>query len=342
MNQRLYPLSLQANGGPLFTNGAWSGFVSFDAPGLTLAQLEAVSRYYYSLGYGYYCPTMVTSSAEAYESNLPVFRAARDTDWGQGVLPPHLEGPWFSPDCMGAHNPALRQDPTVEFAQKLLDWSGGFIGFITMAPERPGASDVIRFLTSKGVSISMGHMNPVVEDIQAGIEAGARSFTHVLNAATRDKISAKDLRIIAQFTDRRAYSMIIPDAVHVPAYAVQLLAQSKGPDKVIFVSDESPLIGAPEGTKVDLWSRTFEIRRDENGTLRSYDLSGSCTSLIECMNIALKWGVARDVVEHAVTTNAAAFLKPSLDRFGFSFDAPPAHSAGVEFRDGAYVVPGAA
>lgn len=337
LNEIVYPLSLQVNGGPLFTDGTWSGFVSFDAPGLNLAQLEAVARYYYNLGYGYFCPTMVTSSAEAYRTNLPVFRAAREFDWGQGILPPHLEGPFFSPVCMGAHNPALRQDPTVAFVEQLLDWSGGFIGFITMAAELPGSPEVIRYLSSHGVGVSLGHMNPVVEDIQIALEAGASAFTHVLNAATRDKISAKDLRMIAQFTDRRAFSMIIPDAVHVPAYAVTLMAQSKGPDKVIFVSDESPLIGAPEGTKVDLWGRTFEIRRDENGNIRSYDLSGSCTSLIECMNIALAWGVPRETVEQAVTTNAAAFLDPSLRRLGITLDAHPSHSRGVAFHDGFYV-----
>ncbi len=336
MSEIIYPLSLQANGGPIFTNGAWSGFVAFDTPGLTLAQLEAVARYYYSLGYGYFCPTMVTSSPEAYQSNLPVFRAARDFDWGQGILPPHLEGPFFSPDCMGAHNPALRQDPTIAFADKLIDWSSGFIGFITMAPERPGALDTIRHLTSNGVSISLGHMNPVVEDIEAALVSGATSFTHVLNAATRDKLSAKDLRMVVQFTDRRAWSMIIPDAVHVPAYAVQLMGQSKGPDKVIFVSDESPLIGAPLGTTASLWGHSFEIRKDEAGRIRSYDLSGSCTSLIECMNIAIHWGIPREVVEAAVTTNAAAFLAPSLTRFKISLDHKPTHTQGVAFREGAY------
>ncbi len=338
MSEIVYPLSLQANGGPLFTNGVWSGYVSFDSPGLTLAQLESVARYYYSLGYGYFCPTMVTSSPEAYQSNLPTFRAARDFDWGQGILPPHLEGPFFSPDCMGAHNPSLRQDPTLAFADKLFDWSGGFIGFITMAPERPGALDTIRYLTSKGVSISLGHMNPVVEDIQAALEAGATSFTHVLNAATRDKLSAKDLRMVAQFTDRRAWSMIIPDAVHVPAYAVQLMAQSKGPDKVIFVSDESPLIGAPVGTTATLWGHTFEIRKDEAGHVRSYDLSGSCTSLIECMNIAIQWGIPQQVVEAAVTANAAAFLAPALRRCNISLSQTPSHSRGVRFQDSSYQV----
>ncbi len=339
MSEIVYPVSLQANGGPLFVDGVWSGFVSFDTPGLKLTELEAVARYYYSLGYGYFCPTMVTASAEAYQANLPVFRAARDFDWGQGILPPHLEGPFFSPDCMGAHNSSLRQEPSVAFAQKLIDWSGGFLGFLTMAPERSGALETIRFLTAQGVGVSLGHMNPVVEEIQAALEAGATAFTHVLNAATRDKLSAKDLRMVAQFTDRRAWSMIIPDAVHVPAYAVQLMTQGKGPEKVIFVADESPLIGAPEGTEASLWGQRFSIRKDEGGRLRSYELSGSCTSLIECMNIAIEWGIPRDVVEAAVTTNAAAFLAPSLNRLSISFDEPPTHSPGVAF-DGAAFVPG--
>lgn len=337
MTAPLFPATLQANGGPLFENGAWAGFVAFDTPGLTLAQLEAVARYYYSHGCAYLCPTMVTASSEAYQSNLPVFLEARNHSWGQGILPPHLEGPFLAPECIGAHNIELRQDPTPEFAARLLEWSKGFIGWITMASERPGAIETIRFLTSRGVAVSLGHQNPTVENIQAALEAGATGFTHVLNAATRDKITAKDLRIVAQFTDRRAFSMIIPDAIHVPAYAVQLMAQSKGPDKVIFVADESPLIGAPAGTVAEFWGRTFEVRRDEAGRIRSYDLSGSCTTLIECMNIALGWGVPSETVERAVSANAEAFLKPSLDRFGIDLSRRPTHAPGVVLSNGSYI-----
>jgi N-acetylglucosamine-6-phosphate deacetylase len=334
---KCYPVSLQVNGGPVLNHGVWSGFVAFDTPGLSLGQLEAAARYYYSLGYGFFCPTMVTASPEAYQANLPVFRAAREFAWGQGILPPHLEGPFLAPECIGAHDSQLRRDPTVEFASKLMEWSGGFIGWVTMAAERPGSGEVIRYFSGNGVSVSLGHQNPAVEHILAAIEAGATGFTHVLNAATRDKISAKDLRMIAQFTDHRAYSMIIPDAIHVPEYAVKLMASGKGPGKFIFVADESPLIGAPVPTTARLWGRTFEVRLDEAGRVRSYDLSGSCTSLIECMNIAVNWGIPPESVERAVTSNAAAFLKPALDRLGIRLEQAPGHCHGVVFRDGAYV-----
>jgi N-acetylglucosamine-6-phosphate deacetylase len=186
------------------------------------------------------------------------------------------------------------------------------------------------------VSVSLGHQNPTVEQIQSGIAAGATGFTHVLNAATRDKVAAKDLRMIAQFADRRTYSMIIPDAIHVPEYAVKLMSDGKGPDKVIFVADESPLIGAPVSTVAHLWGRDFEIRRDEAGRVRSYDLSGSCTSLVECMNIAVKWGVPRETVERAVTSNAAAFLNPALERLGIRLNETPGHSGGVVYRNDIY------
>jgi N-acetylglucosamine-6-phosphate deacetylase len=337
LNGRCYPVSLQVNGGPIFRNGAWSGFVAFDTPGLTLQQLEAVARYYYDLGYGFFCPTLVTASPEAYRTNLPVIRRARDFEWGQGILPPHLEGPFIAPECMGAHDPRLRQDPTVEFASRLMEWSEGFIGWITMAAERPGACEVIRYFTSHGVSVSLGHQNPTVEQLQAAIAAGATGFTHVMNAATRDTITAKDLRMIAQFTDRRTWSMIIPDAIHVPDYAVKLMADAKGPDKVIFVADESPLIGAPVPTRAHLWGRDFEVRPDAAGRVRSFDLSGSCTSLVECMNIALSFGVPRETVERAVTTNAAAFLEPALDRLGVRLQDAPTHTNGVVFRETAWV-----
>ena len=338
MMSKCYPASLQVNGGPVFNNdGVWFGFVAFDTPGLTLAQLEAIAGYYYRLGYGYVCPTMVTASPEAYQTNLPVFKEAREFAWGQGILPPHLEGPFLAPECIGAHNPALRRDPTVEFAARLMEWSGGFIGWVTMAAERPGAIDVIRYFSGNGVSVSLGHQNPEVDDILAAMEAGATGFTHVLNAATRDKVSVKDLRMIAQFTDRRTYSMIISDGIHVPEYAVKLMSDGKGPDRVIFVADESPLIGAPVPTTTHLWGRSFEVRADEKGRARTYDLSGSCTSLVECMNVAVKCGVPRDTVERAVTGNAAAFLKPALDRFGIRLQDAPEHSGGVVFRDGAFV-----
>ncbi len=102
--------------------------------------------------------------------------------------------------------------------------------------------------------------------------------------------------------------MIIPDAIHVSEYAVKLMCDGKGPDKVIFLADESPLIGAPVPTTARLWGRMFEVRRDAEGRVRTFDLSGSCTSLVDCMNIALRWGVPRDTVERAVTSNPAAFL----------------------------------
>ncbi len=187
----------------------------------------------------------------------------------------------------------------------------------------------------RGVQIDASTaVRPEIEDIQAGIQAGATGFTHVLNAATRDKIAAKDLRMIAQFTDRRMYSMVIPNGIHVPEYAVTLMVDGKGPDKVIFVADDSPLIGAPVPTKAHLWGRDFEVRLDDAGRVRSYDLSGSCTSLVECMNLATNWGIPRNTVERAVTDNAVPFLKPSLDRLGIELDKAPEHSAGIVLRNG--------
>jgi hypothetical protein len=54
------------------------------------------------------------------------------------------------------------------------------------------------------------------------------------------------------------------------------------------------------------------------------------------MNLAMNWGIPRETVERAVTSNAAAFLKPALDRFGIDLANAP-QNTGVTFREGTYV-----
>ena len=53
---------------------------------------------------------------------------------------------------------------------------------ITLAPELPGAIDAIRRLTARDVVVSIGHTNATLDEANAGIDAGARMFTHLFNA----------------------------------------------------------------------------------------------------------------------------------------------------------------
>ena len=53
---------------------------------------------------------------------------------------------------------------------------------MTIAPELPGALEVIGWLSAAGVLVALGHSDATAEVANAGFDAGARTVTHVFNA----------------------------------------------------------------------------------------------------------------------------------------------------------------
>ena len=74
---------------------------------------------------------------------------------GAAPLGIHAEGPFLNPRKKGAHNERHLRPPA---AADVAGWSpASGMRLVTMAPELPGALDVIRLLTSRGVVVSTGH-----------------------------------------------------------------------------------------------------------------------------------------------------------------------------------------
>ena len=61
----------------------------------------------------------------------------------------------------------------------------GHIRLITIAPETPGALDLIEYATKSGTHVSLGHSDATAEQTRAAIAAGAASATHTFNAMRR-------------------------------------------------------------------------------------------------------------------------------------------------------------
>ena len=61
----------------------------------------------------------------------------------------HLEGPFLSPEWPGAHDPAHLIEPDLALADELCDL--GPVTTVTLAPELPGALQLIEQLVARGV-----------------------------------------------------------------------------------------------------------------------------------------------------------------------------------------------
>ena len=192
-----------------------------------------------------FLPTLVTSPPERIAQSLaswhqgapPDFRGAYPLGW-------HLEGPFLNPAKKGAHNLANLRQPSLEAIQSWLPNNG--VRMVTLAPELPGALDVIRVLRERGVIVSAGHSLATYAQALASFDAGITSGTHIFNAMTALHQREPGLPG-ALLADARVSVSLIVDGIHVHPALVRLAWQSKGPRGLILVSDAMAALGMPPG-----------------------------------------------------------------------------------------------
>jgi len=163
------------------------------------------------------------------------------------ILGVHLEGPFINPSRRGVHPPEAIAPPSLEVLEKLLSAADGLAKIATIAPELPGAIELIESVTRKSnVVFSLGHTDADYDQARAALQAGARHATHVYNAMR--PFSHRDPGVIgAILTDPEITAEVIADGVHVAGPAIQVLMGCKGFDAVILVSDGIAATGMPDG-----------------------------------------------------------------------------------------------
>jgi N-acetylglucosamine-6-phosphate deacetylase len=124
-----------------------------------------------------YLPTFITAPEAELVAAL---REIPDHSAGARILGAHVEGPFLSAACLGAHPAAARRDPDPGLLDRLL--AAGPIRLLTLAPELPGAHDLIRTLLARRVTVSFGHSDATAGEANAGFDLGVRTVTHLFNA----------------------------------------------------------------------------------------------------------------------------------------------------------------
>ena len=156
-------------------------FLTADPDGYRRAG-EALAR----TGVVAYQPTFVSSAEGAYAEPLRAAQAAMAEGGGAGlpvVLGVHLEGPFLSPEWPGAHDPEHLRLPDFALAERLV--GGGPVRTMTLAPELPGALELIDWLVARDVVVSCGHSDADAGQAHAAFDRGARAITHIHNAHRR-------------------------------------------------------------------------------------------------------------------------------------------------------------
>ena len=147
--------------------------------------LDGMARALLRHGVTSFLPTAVTAPLAdlvAFAERVRRWMPGRPDD-GAAPLGFNLEGPFIDPARKGAQNPAHIRVPAEVSTADLEPLVDG-LRITTIAPEMPGALDLIRWLRARGVAASLGHSAATVEEGRAGYAAGARTTTHLFNAMT--------------------------------------------------------------------------------------------------------------------------------------------------------------
>src|SRR5882724_9742162 len=205
-----------------------------DVMELDTSALAAIERGMFRHGVTSYLPTTVTSPLpDTMRSLENLGKAIRRSDSAPGRSRPigiHLEGPFISHAKRGVHPPADILPPDIALFDRFQEAARGHVRLITIAPEMPGAIELIRHCSARGVRVSLGHTNAIAAEARAGIEAGASSATHTYNAMRA--LDHREPGVLGEVLDAETlFAEIICDGIHVVPELVRLWLKAKGPQR---------------------------------------------------------------------------------------------------------------
>ncbi|HTC62700.1 MAG TPA: N-acetylglucosamine-6-phosphate deacetylase [Candidatus Saccharimonadales bacterium] len=218
------------------------------------------------------------------------------------ILGIHFEGPFISAARRGVHPSKWIATPSSEIFEEILKKARGTAQIITLAPELPGALDLIADARRAGLVISLGHTDATYEQAMAAIEAGATHAAHVYNAMR--PFSHRETGVLgAVLTSPKVSAELIADGVHVDEAAMRILVEMKTPERVILVSDGISATGMPDG-RYQLGK--FEVKVSK-GVARNAEgkLAGSTLTLDRALRNMVALGVPFPSALRMITANPA-------------------------------------
>ncbi|CAM3581722.1 N-acetylglucosamine-6-phosphate deacetylase [Hydrogenibacillus schlegelii] len=229
----------------------------------------------------------------------------RAAEAGAALLGVHLEGPFLHPARAGAHPVEALRAPALAAFRRLNEAAGGRIRLITMAPELPGALELIPELVREGVVVSVGHTDADYETVVAAADRGARHITHVFNAM-RPLHHRAPGALGAALVDDRLTVELIADGVHVHPALFRLVFRAKGTERVVLITDGIRAKGRPDGV-YELGGREVTVRCGR-ATLADGTLAGSVLRMNEALKHLVDAGIPLVEAVRAATLNPARAL----------------------------------
>jgi N-acetylglucosamine-6-phosphate deacetylase len=227
-------------------------------------------------------------------------------DGAARVLGVHLEGPYISPDKLGAQ-PAFARPPSLD--EVLALHAIAPIRLLTLAPEVSGMVAMIPSLVAAGMRVQIGHTAASYEEALAALQQGASGFTHLFNAMSA--LHHRAPGVAGAALAHGEFAELIPDLLHVHPGAIR--AALRAIPGLFCVTDATAAAGMPDGS--------YRLGRQTVtkclGGVRLPDgtLAGSTLTMDRALRNLVAIGLPLAEASARVSTHAADYLRlPELGR----------------------------
>ncbi len=233
-------------------------------------------------------------------------------NYGAKLMGIHLEGPFFALKYKGAHLTKYIRTPDKAEFDRLFDAGEGLVKIITLAPELENGLEVIKHITQKGVTVSIGHSNATFKEVMKAFEQGASQTTHTFNAMS--PLNHREPGVVgAGMMIKDITCELICDFFHVCPNVVNLLIDIKGADKVTMITDSEVGTGLPDG-KYTVNGRTLTVT-DQKTYTDDGTIAGGTSVLLDGVKNLVSIGIPLENAVKMATKNGAVAAK-IYDRVG--------------------------
>ncbi|MBN1411812.1 MAG: N-acetylglucosamine-6-phosphate deacetylase [Spirochaetales bacterium] len=281
-----------------------SGFGFNDA---NPAQYGKIEDFFIRHGTTRLVPTLYLDEKEKMLATMKAMRDYAEGNPQQSIIAGiHLEGPFINRRMCGALNPDYIWEPGIDAWLLLYKYGGNFIKLMTIAPEVPGALDVMQAAAQEGVVLSIAHSIARYEDIEIAIDNGLSQVTHIFNAM-KPMHHREPGVLVGALLKRELKVQLIADGVHVHPAVMELLYRIKGADGIILITDAITASGMDNCT-FDMGGLDVTVK-DGKAFLPDNTLAGSTLTMETAVKVMVeKVGVPVTEAVRMASLNPARVL----------------------------------
>lgn len=219
--------------------------VDFNTPGCTPEQIQHSTDAMKRTGVVRYLPTLITASIDRF---AVCAKALNDCDY-PAIAGLHMEGPYISPEdgARGAHPRQHVVPASIEDFKRRQEAAQGRIALVTLAPEVPGALQLIEYLAESNIRVAIGHTAASAEQIHGAVKAGATLSTHLGNGCAPNLPRHPNI-IWEQLAADELLASFIVDGHHLPPATLKAMLRAKSPVRSLLVTDATAAAMSPPGS----------------------------------------------------------------------------------------------